>query len=73
VSKEYFDEVCPENERTIIRSDEVKDFAGSSAIALVDEWVKRLNSSGRCVEVDKTSLHIFDIWQVHVAVNDGFA
>jgi len=54
--------ICPENERTIIKSDEVNWVTPSSPVALVDAWVKKLSTSGRCVEIEKDSLHIFDIW-----------
>ncbi|OBZ68588.1 hypothetical protein A0H81_11555 [Grifola frondosa] len=65
VVKEYWDEVCPEP--TVMMSDvvtktlpyELYDLPGD---VILDAWVKKLNTSPRCVEIDRTSQQIFNIW-----------
>ncbi|TRM65456.1 hypothetical protein BD626DRAFT_488840 [Schizophyllum amplum] len=64
VSREYFYKAC--SEVKIIRSDEVKDtFHGRepSAKELMDAWVAKIDSmEDRCIEIEKNSMQLFDIW-----------
>ena len=66
VSREYFYKIC--SEVKVMRSDEVKDtFSGRepSAKELMDAWVAKINSmEDRCIEIEKDSFQLFDIWYV---------
>ncbi|KAI0354759.1 hypothetical protein OH77DRAFT_1425875 [Trametes cingulata] len=64
VVKEYFDEVCPPSERTVIMSDEVTNAYESDSHAgrVLDAWVEKLKSLPRCVEINEASAQIFSIW-----------
>ncbi|KAI0830864.1 hypothetical protein BC628DRAFT_1312385 [Trametes gibbosa] len=64
VTKEYFDEVCPPSERHIIMSDEVTNAyeAEPHAGQVLDAWVEKLKNLPRCVEINKDSAQIFNIW-----------
>uniref|UniRef100_D8Q122 Expressed protein n=1 Tax=Schizophyllum commune (strain H4-8 / FGSC 9210) TaxID=578458 RepID=D8Q122_SCHCM len=64
VSREYFYKTC--SEVKVMRSDEVKDtFSGRepSAKELMDAWVAKIDSmEDRCIEIEKDSFQLFDIW-----------
>ncbi|KII84728.1 hypothetical protein PLICRDRAFT_179075 [Plicaturopsis crispa FD-325 SS-3] len=62
VSREYFNEVCPN--RTIVSSNEVNDGMSSPSAGLVyEQWLEKLSAiEDPCVEVDRNSNQIFDIW-----------
>ncbi|KAI0778943.1 hypothetical protein BD413DRAFT_512992 [Trametes elegans] len=64
VVKEYFDQVCPSEERRLINSEEVSDPYDSNLDAgkVLDAWVGRLHTLPRCVEVKEDSAQIFNIW-----------
>ena len=66
VSREYFYKTC--SEVKVMRSDEVKDtFSGRepSAKELMDAWVAKIDSmEDRCIEIEKDSFQLFDIWYV---------
>jgi hypothetical protein len=65
VLKEYYDRVCPPDERTFINSSDVVPWVSDmSAQGVLDQWVARLNQTeARCAEVDRNSnsLQIFNI------------
>jgi hypothetical protein len=64
VSKNYFNEVCPKSQRTIIDTEEVNDekiryseTAGASF--MFDRWVEKLNSiDNPCVEISQDSYQL---------------
>ncbi|KIY44977.1 hypothetical protein FISHEDRAFT_50228 [Fistulina hepatica ATCC 64428] len=62
VSQEFFRKVCPEP--TIIFSEEVKDtLINPTASEVMNAWVKKINSmEDRCIEIEKDSGQLFDIW-----------
>ena len=66
VSREYFYKTC--SEVKVMRSAEVKDtFSGRepSAKELMDAWVAKIDSmEDRCIEIEKDSFQLFDIWYV---------
>jgi hypothetical protein len=68
ISAKWFDVVCPQNERRIFRTGDIKPgLAWKQGIEIFDAWVKLLGDAPeRCAEVqasgdDKTP-QIFDLW-----------
>lgn len=70
VSRNYFEQQCPEEERTYIDSDSVNDESirydnNMGAQAMFDRWVDRLSGeTARCIEITQDSPQLFDIWCV---------
>ncbi|PCH42383.1 acetyl-CoA synthetase-like protein [Wolfiporia cocos MD-104 SS10] len=65
VSKEYFDRVCPENERRKLMNQDVDASLGhtSTAGTLIERWVEVMRDvDDRCVELPRDSSVMFDIW-----------
>lgn len=63
MSTDYFFKQCPT--RTVIHTKEVTDKIGSDATAaeVLAAWIEKLNSiEDRCVEIERESEHIFNIW-----------
>lgn len=62
VTKEYWDEICPN--KTVIRADEVRKLHGEGATALkiTETWLEYLkNIEDPCVEVDRNSGSIYHV------------
>lgn len=67
VVKEYWDKICPEEERLFIDPRQVDDWKLGNLMAsdLVARWKKRLDETpGRCVEVDREAFQTGTFWFV---------
>lgn len=62
VSREYFYQICPESEITVLKTEEIQKALGSEATVsqIVDRWVSELKSiDSRCVEFSHDSPALF--------------
>ena len=65
--KEYWDEICPEEDRLFIDPRQVDEWKLGNIMAsdLVARWVKRLhNTPSRCIEIDRDAFQIGTFWYV---------
>ncbi|KAI0801371.1 hypothetical protein C8Q74DRAFT_1241589 [Fomes fomentarius] len=63
VRKEYWDQVCPQQERHVMMSDELFTMeAQEDAGVVLQTWVEKLKTLPRCVEINELSTQIFNIW-----------
>ena len=76
ISTRIYKRICPPSEHTLIEKDMVEahlrtinatiELKESSGKAVLHAWVSLLDTpalkGARCLEVSKTSDHIFDIW-----------
>jgi hypothetical protein len=70
VKKEWFDQVCPKSERTILRSEDVNThLSNATGLEVLQNWVEKLNSlPDRCVEIAEESFQVFSIWCISLPV-----
>lgn len=62
VSREYFNRVCPESERTVLNTQDIQKTLDSEATVsqIVDRWAAELKSiDSRCVELSRDSPALF--------------